>query len=78
MKIVRVVLAVVAIAAVAIAALAAVRGGPRAQQSSPRTHLVIVFDGLRPDYVTADVMPGLPVWGSGASCSTPITPCFRP
>ena len=49
MKIVRVVLAVVAIAAVAIAALAAGRGGLRAQQSSPRTHLVIVVDGLRPD-----------------------------
>src|SRR4051794_20941575 len=59
MKGVRVALAVVAIAAVAIAALAAVRGGPRAQQSSARTHLVIVVDGLRPDYVTADVMPRL-------------------
>jgi hypothetical protein len=25
----------------------------------PRTHLVIVVDGLRPDYVTAEVMPRL-------------------
>src|SRR3954467_657047 len=59
MKVVRVGVAVVAIAAIAIAAVAAVRGGPRAQQSSARTHLVIVLDGLRPDSVTPDVMPRL-------------------
>ena len=28
-------------------------------QSAPRTHLVIVVDGLRPDYVTAEGMPRL-------------------
>src|SRR5216117_2903279 len=33
--------------------------GPNGQQPSPRTHLVIVVDGLRPDYVTPDVMPRL-------------------
>ena len=44
--------------AAAIAGLAA--GLPSAQQpAAPHTHLVIVVDGLRPDYVTADVMPRL-------------------
>lgn len=33
--------------------------GPRAQQVPARTHLVIVVDGLRPDYVTPEVMPRL-------------------
>lgn len=33
--------------------------GTRAQQAPAHTHLVIVVDGLRPDYVTADVMPRL-------------------
>src|SRR5262249_39811355 len=28
-------------------------------QPAPHTHLVIVVDGLRPDYVTAEVMPRL-------------------
>ena len=31
----------------------------RTQAPVPVTHLVIVVDGLRPDYVTADVMPRL-------------------
>jgi len=31
----------------------------RAQPAPPRTHLVIVVDGLRPDYVTPEVMPRL-------------------
>ena len=39
--------------------IAAVAVALRAQQPPPRTHLVIVVDGLRPDYVTADVMPRL-------------------
>jgi arylsulfatase A-like enzyme len=44
--------------AAAIAAVAAVV--PSAQQpAAPRTHLVIVVDGLRPDNVTADAMPRL-------------------
>ncbi len=36
-----------------------------AQQSpaSPRRHLLIVVDGLRPDYVTAEVMPNLTALG---------------
>jgi len=43
---------------VAAAALGA--GGFRAEQSpSPRTHVVIVVDGLRPDYVTPALMPRL-------------------
>jgi predicted AlkP superfamily pyrophosphatase or phosphodiesterase len=29
----------------------------------PRRHLLIVVDGLRPDYVTADVMPNLTALG---------------
>src|ERR1700730_1013636 len=33
--------------------------GTRAQQTPAHTHLVIVVDGLRPDYVTAEVMPRL-------------------
>src|SRR5476649_941162 len=31
----------------------------RAQPAAPQTHLVIVVDGLRPDYVTPEVMPRL-------------------
>ena len=30
-----------------------------AQEALPRTHLVIIVDGLRPDYVTPEVMPRL-------------------
>jgi arylsulfatase A-like enzyme len=41
------------------AALALGAAGSRAQQPPPRTHLVIVVDGLRPDYVTPEVMPRL-------------------
>jgi len=33
--------------------------GTRAQQTPVRTQLVIVVDGLRPDYVTPEVMPRL-------------------
>lgn len=47
----------VACAAVAVIWASAART-PFAQ-SGPTTHLVIVVDGLRPDYVTADVMPRL-------------------
>jgi predicted AlkP superfamily pyrophosphatase or phosphodiesterase len=32
--------------------------------SSPRRHLLIVVDGLRPDYVTAEVMPNLTALGN--------------
>jgi arylsulfatase A-like enzyme len=47
------------------AAVAAALGiaGPLAQPSQPHTHLVIVLDGLRPDYVTPDVMPRLVALG---------------
>src|SRR5262245_49236954 len=34
-----------------------------ASQSSPRRHLVIVLDGLRPDYVTPEAMPNLTALG---------------
>jgi predicted AlkP superfamily pyrophosphatase or phosphodiesterase len=34
-----------------------------AQSSSPNRHLLVVVDGLRPDYVTADVMPNLTALG---------------
>jgi arylsulfatase A-like enzyme len=44
----------------ALAAAAIVMGlALGAQQAPLRTHLVIVVDGLRPDYVTPDVMPRL-------------------
>ena len=36
---------------------------PAAQPTQPRTHLVIVVDGLRPDYVRPDVMPRLSAIG---------------
>ena len=49
----------IGLAAVAIAVVAMGRGGLPAQQLPPRTHLVIVVDGLRPDFVTAEVMPRL-------------------
>jgi arylsulfatase A-like enzyme len=39
--------------------VAALVSGPRTQQTPPPTHLVIVVDGLRPDYVTPEVMPRL-------------------
>lgn len=45
--------------AVGVAALAVAAANLRAQPAPARTHLVIVVDGLRPDYVTADVMPRL-------------------
>jgi arylsulfatase A-like enzyme len=54
MRILRVMLAVIV-----IAAHAAGRADLRAQPVPTRSHLVIVVDGLRPDYVTADVMPRL-------------------
>lgn len=44
--------------AVTAALLMAATGAPLAQ-APQRTHLVIVVDGLRPDYVTSDVMPRL-------------------
>src|SRR5436190_6296585 len=45
-------------ATIAVAAALAV-AAPRAQPSPGHTHLVIVGDGLRPDYVTPEVMPRL-------------------
>jgi arylsulfatase A-like enzyme len=45
---------------VVVAVLLGAAAGPRAQQAAPsHTHLVIVVDGLRPDYVTPEVMPRL-------------------
>ncbi len=41
----------------AVTVLVALVAGARAQQALPHTHLVIVVDGLRPDYVTPEVMP---------------------
>src|SRR5882672_7407671 len=45
--------------AVAFVAFTLGSGAPRAQRQPSHTNLVIVVDGLRPDYVTADVMPRL-------------------
>lgn len=49
------------LAAAAVAAIAGIWtvGGAPSAQAPSRTHLVIVVDGLRPDYVTLDVMPRL-------------------
>lgn len=44
-----------------VIALGLAAGG--AQESARRTHLVIVVDGLRPDYVTPEVMPRLAALG---------------
>src|SRR4249919_352124 len=44
--------------AAAVASVSAVDGA-QGQPTPPITHLVIVVDGLRPDYVTPDVMPRL-------------------
>jgi arylsulfatase A-like enzyme len=54
MRCVRILWTAVIAAGIAVGAV-----GVRAQQSQARTHLVIVVDGLRPDYVTPDVMPRL-------------------
>lgn len=43
--------------------VAALAAGP-ASQVPPRRHLLIVVDGLRPDYVTPDVMPRLTALGT--------------
>jgi hypothetical protein len=45
--------------AMVAAAIAAGVAALRAQPPARRTHLVIVVDGLRPDYVTPDAMPRL-------------------
>ena len=52
------VLHVLAAAALACAAFATATG-----QAPPHTHVVIVVDGLRPDYVTPDLMPRLVALG---------------
>jgi arylsulfatase A-like enzyme len=49
----------IVLSAIGVAVLAAGYGRLGAQPAPARTHLVIVVDGLRPDYVTADVMPRL-------------------
>ena len=43
----------------ALCVVVALVAGSGAQPAPPRTHLVIVVDGLRPDYVTPEVMPRL-------------------
>jgi arylsulfatase A-like enzyme len=45
------------LAAVLVTSMAGL--SPSAQTPAPRTQLVIVVDGLRPDYVTAEIMPRL-------------------
>jgi arylsulfatase A-like enzyme len=49
----------VVLAAIGVSLLASPGLHLRAQPVHPRTHLVIVVDGLRPDYVTAEAMPRL-------------------
>jgi predicted AlkP superfamily pyrophosphatase or phosphodiesterase len=48
---------------VLICALLAVPLVARTAQTPPRRHLLILVDGLRPDYVTAEVMPNLTALG---------------
>ena len=45
------------------ALLAAALAGCTSTSPQPRRHLLILVDGLRPDYVTADVMPNLAALG---------------
>ena len=47
----------------ACALLATCLAASLVSQTPPRRHLLIVVDGLRPDYVTADVMPRLTALG---------------
>jgi len=46
-----------------MAALGGLFTATTVSQASPRRHLVIVVDGLRPDYVTPDAMPHLTALG---------------
>jgi predicted AlkP superfamily pyrophosphatase or phosphodiesterase len=52
-----------AAAPLCIAVLGALFTPTVVSQGSPRRHLIIVLDGLRPDYVTPDVMPNLTALG---------------
>jgi arylsulfatase A-like enzyme len=47
------------LAALACGVLAAVSHVPVMTQAGPQVQLILVVDGLRPDYITADVMPRL-------------------
>ena len=49
----------VGVAALAVAAVTLRPAGAREQTPPPRTHVVVVVDGLRPDYVTPTRMPRL-------------------
>ena len=48
----------------------------RASAQKPRV-LILVVDGLRPDYVTADIMPRLNALAEGG-CSRSRAPCGLP
>jgi predicted AlkP superfamily pyrophosphatase or phosphodiesterase len=50
--------------------LSAIFAAAQAQSPAPRRHLLIVVDGLRPDYVTADVMPNLTALGKRGAVFT--------
>src|ERR1700681_766589 len=45
--------------ACAVVALARSAGAQRTASAAPNRQLIVVVDGLRPDYVTAEVMPNL-------------------
>ena len=47
-------------------------------EEGPQRHLLIVLDGLRPDYVTPELMPNLHSLGEAALCSRITTRSFRP
>ena len=49
----------IVLAVIGVSVLAAAGAHLLGQPAPPRTHLVIVVDGLRPDSVTAEVMPRL-------------------
>ncbi len=53
----------IALCAMLAALIAAYGSGASSQQAQARRHLLILIDGLRPDYVTAEVMPNLTALG---------------
>ena len=46
---------------------------PQPPQRGQHRHLLIVLDGLRPDYVTPELMPNLPRCSARAASSSRIT-----
>ena len=63
------------LAATAIAAIPLIAS---TQVPAPARHLLIVVDGLRPDYVTPEVMPNLAALGRRGVMFRGTTRCIPP